>query len=367
MGSATCHELAKRGCKVLGLEQFGIPNENGSSGGEPRLIRLAYFEHPDYIPLLQKTYRLWDELSERTGEKQVTLTGGVYLGPEDGVLVSGVVKAAEKYQLGVERLDRAEVVQRCGPFVVPEDYTAVYEAEMGFIRPQEAIAAFAKLAVEHGAVLHTEETVTDWSADCSGVRVRTNRDEYTAAKLAFCAGAWTAPLLCDIGVRLEVTRQVMFWVSPKTNLETFRCPPFGCWAVEEDAPGREGVYYGFPMLSDHTGMKLGCHEPGSSTSPEALQRTVTDSDEHTVRATLERFLPGANGPLVSAKVCMYTLSPDEHFIVDKYPLHENVVIACGFSGHGFKFAPVVGEALADLALNGESKLPIGFLRLNRFR
>ncbi len=223
--------------------------------------------------------------------------------------------------------------------------------------------------LRRGAELHGHEPVTGWEADNSGVRVQTARGEYRARHLIFCGGAWTDKLLRDLGVKLTVTRQVLGWVWPKRP-ELFELGRFPIWSL--DAPisdgGKEisGQYYGVPMLPDNPGFKIALHRPMSPTDPNHVCRDMLPGDEETFRPLLRNVIPDADGPLLALRVCLYTNSPDSHFILDTHPSHPNVTLACGFSGHGFKFSSVIGQAMADLALDGRTSLPIEFLRLGRF-
>ena len=362
MGAAACGQLAKRGVRVLGLEQFGIPNALGSSHGSSRLFRMAYFEHPDYVPLLQRAYSLWRELEAESGQTLLSLTGGLYLGAPTSDLVSGSLAAARTHGLPHEALNRAQIAERFPQFDLPDDYTAIYESQAGFVRPELAVAVMAEQAMRAGATLHGHEPVVGWASDASGVTVETARDTYRAERLVFCGGAWSGHLAKEIGVELVVTRQVMGWVWPRRP-ELFAPELFPTWALGHD----DGtLHYGVPMLPDVPGIKIGYHGRGAVTDPDSVERCPLPGDEDDFRPILQRFLTDADGPTLSLRVCLYTNSPDGHFLLDCHPRHPRVTFACGFSGHGFKFAPVIGEALADLAQSGNSALPIAFLGLNRF-
>jgi sarcosine oxidase len=231
------------------------------------------------------------------------------------------------------------------------------------VRPERAINVMVRLALAHGATLHAHEPVIGWQADDGGVEVRTARGVYTAERLIFCGGAWSGRLLRDLGVELVVTRQVLGWVWPRRPT-WFGLGTLPVWAVDVD--NRE-VFYGFPMMDDPPGFKLARDVPGRVMDPDEASRKAGPEDEQELRTFLQRFMPEADGPFLAMRVCMYTSTPDQDFIVDRHPRHANVVMACGFSGHGFKFAQVIGAALADLALHGRSALPIGFLSLARFQ
>ena len=363
MGSATCYHLARRGHRVLGLERFDIPHANGSSTGFSRMIRMSYHEHPDYIPLLRSSFELWRTLEAQSGETLLHLTGGLYLGPPDGDLVGGAVRAAEKFSLPHTVLDRAELHQRFPQFSVPEDFVGMLEENAGFVLPERAIAAHALLAMRLGAELHGQEAVEHWETNGASVKVVTAKNVYHAGKIIFCGGAWTDHLVRDLGVPLLVTRQVLGWVWPKRP-ELFERGRIPVWNID----ALDGtVHYGFPMMADNPGFKLAHHSPGAPVNPDTVPRSVLPGDEGTFRGVLRRYIPDADGPLLSLRTCLYTNSPDKHFIVDRHPMHERVILACGFSGHGFKFAPVIGDALADLATKGVTAHPIDFLGLQRLQ
>jgi sarcosine oxidase len=361
MGSATCCNLARRGVRVLGLEQFDIPHALGSSHGSSRMIRLAYYEHPDYVPLLLRAYELWDELEQVSGQKLLHLTGGLYMGPLAGDIVGGSLQSAVEHRLPHELLDRDELRRRFPQFCVPEDWSALYEPRAGFLVPERVIAAYAETALRAGAELHGREPVLEWKTDGRSATVRTPRGEYHADQLVFCGGPWTGKLLGDLQPMLSVTRQVLAWVWPKEP-EHFALGRLPCWAIDH----LDGtIHYGFPMTHDTPGLKIAHHSPAGAIDPDRIVRDPQPGDEETFRPILRRMIPSGDGPLLSLKVCMYTNSPDSHFIIDRHPAHERVTLACGFSGHGFKFASVIGEVLADLVTKNGTNQPVGFLRLKR--
>jgi sarcosine oxidase len=363
MGSATCYQLASRGgVRVLGLEQFAIPHERGSSHGISRLYRLAYYEHPDYVPLLRQAVALWRRLEAETGATLMHETGLLYLGRPDGEVIAGSLRAAREHELPVEMIDRSQLTRQFPQFVAPNDFVAMHERSAGFLLSERCIAAHVDVALQRGADIRGNERVVEWNADARGVRVTSDRATYHADRLVFCGGAWSDKLVRDLGVPLRVSRQVMGWVQPPEP-EALRLGVFPCWAVD---PGDGSLFYGFPMTPDGAGLKLARHRAGPTADPDTLNRQPTRDDEFDFRPALANYIPQANGPIVSMRVCMYTNSPDGHFILDRHPRFGNVFICCGFSGHGFKFASVVGQAMAGLAVDGRTSLPIDFLRLGRF-
>lgn len=361
MGAAAAWQLAARGARVLGLEQFDIPHTLGSSHGFSRMTRMAYFEHPDYVPLLRSANRLWRQLENETGQKLIFITGGLYLGPEAGELVSGSITAAKTHGLAHDLIGPDDLRRRYPQFRLPDDFVGFLDADGGFILPERAVAALAGLALRRGAQLHGRETVADWSADSAGVTVTTDRATYRADAVIICGGPWSERLLHRIGIPLRVTRQVMGWVWPKKPA-LFEPPNLPVWAVDH----LDGsIHYGFPMWPDSPGFKLCHHAPAQPADPASVDRRISDADEQTIRGFLRRCLPDADGPLLSMRVCLYTNSPDGHFVIDRHPDHPRVIFACGFSGHGFKFAPAIGAALADLATAGKTDHPIQFFARQR--
>jgi sarcosine oxidase len=337
------------------------------------MIRLSYFEHPDYVPLLRRAYDLWDELEEREGAARSVAgrilhrTGGLYIGPPDGVLVPGSLAAAREHGLPHELLDHSALATRFPAFRVPENFCGFFEAQAGFLVPELAVAAHARRAQAHGAELHTNEPVHSWSCRADGVTVRTAKDTYHAGQLVVTAGAWNGALLHDLKVELAVTRQVLAWFDPGGGQAAFALGSFPCWFVETDSPAG---HYGFPMLdSGQRGLKFALHKRGEVIPPGdlgAADHEVRAEEIEALRETMREILPGGDGPLLAACTCRYTNSADGHFILGAHPQHARLTIAAGFSGHGFKFASVMGEILADLAAEGRTSHPIAFLSPERF-
>ncbi|MCH8258607.1 MAG: N-methyl-L-tryptophan oxidase [Planctomycetes bacterium] len=362
MGASACYHLASRGAAVLGLEQFDIPNDQGSAHGQSRAFRMCYFEHPDYVPLLRRSLELWHQLEEITERKLLHMTGGIWFGPADCELIAGSRDAAVTHGLVHEWIEHDDAAKRYPQFTMPDEYVGFYEPQAGVLLPERIISACAEHAAKRGAVLRANEAVVDWQSNARSVNVQTTQGSYEADQLVVCAGPWSGRVLDEIGVKLSVTRQIAIWVQPP-EAELFALGALPIWAI--DRP-KGGMYYGFPILNDKPGFKLAIHCAGEPTDPDTIDRVAQPDEMNELREMLSRFIPGADGPLLEASVCMYTNTPDAHFIVDHHPQHANVTIACGFSGHGFKFASVIGEALADLALDGRTELPIGFLGLQRF-
>ncbi|HEX3355932.1 MAG TPA: N-methyl-L-tryptophan oxidase [Tepidisphaeraceae bacterium] len=362
MGSSTCFELARRGVKVLGIEQFDIPHTLGSYHGFSRMIRLAYHEHPDYVPLLKRAYEKWDEIEKVSGNKLLYVTGGVYMGWRDGELVSGALRASQLHHLEHDLIGRDELSSRYPQFELPDDHVALLEPRAGFLLSERATETYARQAQANGAEIHTREIVESWSTSNAGVTVKTNRAEYHGDQIIFCGGAWSEKLTRDLGVKLVVTRQVLGWVVPPEPA-LFEMGKLPVWAIEHPAGG---LWYGFPMMAESHGFKIALHAKGEETDADRVNRNPTSADEETFRSCLSQFIPRAGGPVNQMRICLYTNSPDSHFMIDRHPHQPRVLVACGFSGHGFKFASVVGEILADMATKGKTDLPCEFISLARF-
>jgi sarcosine oxidase len=356
MGSAAAYQLAGRGQRVLGLEKFSPAHDKGSSHGRSRIIRQAYFEGAEYVPLLLRAYELWEQLEEETGQELMTLMGGLMIGREDGELVSGSVKSADEHDLPYEMLNAAEIRRRFPAYAPGPETVALYEENAGFVRPEETVKAHLDRADSLGADLRFEEPVLSWEASESGVRVETPVDSYEAERLVISPGAWAPQLLGDLDLPLEVTRQVMFWYEPTGGLEPFLPERFPIFIWE---PDDGNMFYGFPAQDDDRGVKAAFFRAGGvSTSPETIDREVREEEIGFLRGYLADHIPELAGRCLDARACMYTNTPDEHFVISVYPENPRVVIACGFSGHGYKFCSVVGEILADLSIEGSTPHPI---------
>ncbi len=359
VGSAALDQLAQRGSYVLGLDRFPPGHDRGSSHGRTRLIRQAYYEHPDYVPLLKRAYELWSDLSKRARKTLYHEVGVLCAGRPDRPVVSGVLASARQHSLEVEPLSANDIASRFPGFRVPEPLTAVFERHAGYLDCEDAVRAAADQAVKNDAFLQTDANVIEWKPEGSGVAVRTDRTTYHAGSLVVAAGAWSGPLLADLGVGFEVLRKSFYWFeAPETYAAERGAPGF---IFETDA----GNFYGFPDIAKQ-GLKLGEHTGGLPVSDPLVVDRSPDADE---TARIERFL-SAHLPDVTRRqlhfaTCLYTLSPDRNFVIDRHPEHPQVSFAAGLSGHGFKFVPVLGEALADLAERGKTKLPIGFLSCRR--
>ncbi len=362
-GSATCAELAARGQRTLGLEQFGIPHDQGSYHGNSRVIRICYYEHPDYVPLLRRAYECWATLEQDSGETLMHLTGGLYMGHEDGEFVTGSLRSAREHDLPHEALSHADIRRRFPQFQLSESHVGVFEPRAGYLLPEAAVSAYARRALIHGADIRVNQRVQSWESDGSRVRVHTSTESFDAERLVICAGAWSGKILGAIGVPIVASRQVLGWIWPKKP-EMFAQGVLPIWGID-DPDGY--FYYGFPLQAGRVGLKMARHYVGPTTDADTIDRTPQPAEAEEFRAAIRRYLPDADGPMLDLSICMYANTPDAHFVVDRHPAHENVVFGAGYSGHGFKFAGVMGEVLSDLSIKGRTDWPIEFLRVSRFQ
>ena len=359
MGSAAAAHLAARGQRVLGLEQFGRLHKLGSSHGHSRIIREAYLEAPEYVPLVQRAYRLWRDLEAETGLELLTITGGLTIGAPGSQFVEGALASARLHDLPYELLDGRQAHERFPGLALGDELVAVHEPNAGYLRPEDCIDAHLIVASRQGADLHFDEGAAVWQADGDGVVVRTGRGEYRSERLVIAPGPWAGQVLADLNLPLEVERIVNIHAEP-AQPDLYTADRFPVYLLEVP----EGEYYGFPALPGQ-GVKFGRHEGGEITTPQAVRREVEPAEAQALLDVLGRYLPGAAGKVMLTLTCIYTNTPDANFIIDLHPEHRNVAIACGFSGHGYKFASVVGEVLADLATESQSRHDIGFLSLAR--
>lgn len=356
VGSATLAQLARRGCRVLGLDQFGRAHNKGSSHGHTRLIRLAYYEHPDYVPLALRAYELWEEIQQQHGRQLYFETGIVEAGPVGGELISGIEASANQFDLPIEKLSAEEAERRWPAYRFPHDSQVIFEERSGYLLVEEAVAAQLDLAEAAGAELVLDERVLGWKQSGSGYLVETDKGTYQAGQLVISAGAWADRLLPDLGIPLTVLRKPLHWfqADPSIYHRDAGCPSFFY-----ELP--EGHFYGFPA-SDQRGLKVALHSGGDTVDdPSRPDRLLDEKEREVVTQFLSQYLPGVSTTATDHTVCMYTMTPDRFFVVDHHPEHDGVVIAAGLSGHGFKFTPVLGEIVGQLVLDNKARLPVGFL------
>jgi len=362
MGSAALFHLARRGLRVLGIDPHGIAHDRGSSHGQTRIIRKAYFEHPAYVPLVERAYAGWSELESLSGEQLFQPTGLLTVGRPDGPVVQGTRRSANEHGLSIESLDGDELRHRFGLLRGDADMIGLWEPEAGFLHVEACVRTFIDQAVRYGATLALGESVDRWETSAGGVAVTAGRGRYQADRLVVCAGPWTARLVPGLGIPIAVRRKVMMWFdAPDDRYRLDHGFPVFCFDTAE------GFYYGYPALADGL-LKVARHTGGQPVDhPSRIDRSLQLEDRMEVVEFMRRHLPGVGRDVRDYSVCMYSMTPDEHFIVDRLPSAPHVIVAAGFSGHGFKFAPVIGSALADLVEHGRTLEPIGLFSADRSR
>ncbi|WP_276300567.1 N-methyl-L-tryptophan oxidase [Halorussus lipolyticus] len=367
MGSASAYHLADRGLDVLGFERHNIPHSQGSSHGYTRIIRLAYYEHPSYVPLLRAAYDEWADLADETGADLLHQTGSLAVGPPDSDIFEGARRTCREHGLDHDVLSGGELNERFPGYDVPDEYRAVFQPQGGFLVPEDCITAHVEGAFARGAEIHARTKVRDWTAlDDGGVRVKVERrgttEVHEADSLVVAAGAWTGKLLPELAPVLEPERQVLGWFQPEERAR-FSPDTFPVFSMRCD----DGEYiYGFPVHRV-PGFKIGKYNHRRETvDPDEMEREPTPTDEAILREYTESYFDGADGPTTRLETCLFTNSPDERFVIDTHPEHPQVAVAGGFSGHGFKFSSVVGDILADLVVEGETDHPIEQFAIDRF-
>ena len=362
-GSAAAAELTRRGQHVLGLDRFGRGESLGSSGGWSRMIRLAHYENPWLVPLAEASWQLWQALEAETGIAILRETGGLYGGPAGSSIVAGTLASAADHGLDVEVLDTDEIHARWPILELADDTVAVHEAKAGELRSDRAIDALRSVAERGGATLRFGWRAVDWRpAAGGGFEVEGAAGDVVAGgHLVLTAGPWIGSFVPDLGLPLRIERERPMWFTPTVDPATVGADRLPIWVVIEDGT----AYYGIPH-DPELGLKVSIHHWGELVDPDTVDRSVADDDVERVRAWLRRRMPAADGPLANARVCLYTNTPDQVFIIDRHPAAPGVVFASACSGTGFKFAPVIGEILADLVLDGSTAWPIDPFRAGRF-
>ncbi|RNB83099.1 N-methyl-L-tryptophan oxidase [Brevibacillus nitrificans] len=364
MGMAAGYYLAKQGVRTLLLDTYDPPHTMGSHHGDTRIIRHAYGEGKQYVPLALRAQQLWQELEAVSGTKLFEQTGVLSAGPLEDSFLQEIRESAETYSLPVEVLRASEVNERWPGISLPDHYYACLETSSGVLYSEKCISAYREQAIAAGATLLTHTPVTAIQPDGDGVIVHTEAHTYRAGKLLLSAGAWNPALLAslDLSLPLSPTRKTVAWFGSEEDL--YRADKFPAFIFKL---ADETSYYGFPSI-DQAGVKIGRHDGGVEIDPDRLERTFGAllSDEGDVRSFLETYMPQAAGALRQGRVCIYTMTPDEHFIIDRHPEYSQIVIAAGFSGHGFKFASAVGEAASELLTQGKSTYDLSMFSLQRF-
>lgn len=362
MGMPAGYFLARRGVKTLLVDAYDPPHTQGSHHGETRIIRHAYGEGKEYVPLALRAQTLWDALQRETNETIFKQTGVLGFGPDSSAFIDEAIASAEEYDLTLEVLLADDISGRWPGVTVPTDFKGCYEPASGVLFSENAVRAYRNLALKHGATLLTQTPVRDLEIHRDYVRIHTEKGPYTADKLIMSSGAWSGKWLAKTGLHLPLQprRQTVGWFQADEAL--YKDSVFPAFFVETGA----AVFYGFPSF-DACGLKLGRHDDGQATDPDRINREfgIYPEDEGDIRRFLEEFMPQAAGRLVRGRVCLYTKTPDDHFIVDLHPEYAHVVIAAGFSGHGFKFASVIGEVLSQLATDGKTAHDISPFAITR--
>jgi sarcosine oxidase len=360
MGSAALATLARRGRRVIGVERFALGHDRGSSHGITRIIRLGYFEHPSYVPLLRAAYPLWRELEERSGQSLLSITGILEIGAPESALVAGTLRSSRLHNLAHDVLDAPSLMKRFPAFRVPGDFVGVFQPDGGFVRAEPAVAALQALARRNGAELRLEERVLAVKPHRDGVLVETKHADIFAASAIVAAGPWLKSLLPQIAVPIRVTRQVQGWFAPADQAQ-FTAEHFPVFLLQN----ADGIFYGFPAEAD--GVKVAKHHHADdAVDPDHYDRAVSAADEAALRIVLKAHVPDANGPFLAGRTCLYTTTPDGDFILDRLPESPQIIVASPCSGHGFKFAPVIGEILADLTITGRTEHDISRFCFARF-
>ena len=358
MGSAAACHLAARGRRVLGLDRHTPFHDLGSSHGTSRIIRQAYFESPVYVPLLLRAYELWRQIERDSGVSLLTITGGLMIGSPGSEVVSGSLTSARAHGIAHEILEAVDIVRRYPALSPAPHEVALYEIEAGFIHPERSMRAHRERATAQGATLQFGEAILSWSALSDRVRVNTSRGDYEAECLVITAGPWAPELLAGLGLPLTVERQVLYWFEPPV-VDPFRQLPIWIWEIEQSLH-----LYGLPVEGQR--VKTAFYHGGSQVTPATTDRNVHEEEIARIRRALAPRVPALDAPVADAKTCLYTSTPDHHFLIDLHPDHRNVVIVSPCSGHGFKFVPVIGEIVAVLAISGTTPHRIQPFRIARF-
>ncbi len=370
MGAAAAYQGAKRGARVLGLDRFTPPHVHGSTHGGTRVTRLAVGEGEQYIPLVRRSHELWREIERETGADLLTQNGALIVSSPASKATTHVegffrktVMAAERHGIAHELLDAAQIRARFPQFHVRDDESGYFEPEAGFVRPERAIAAQLDLAKKYGADIRTGETVLAFESEAGGIMVQTDRGIYRADKLIVSAGSWLPKLLPQYEGLFRIYRQVQFWFEPRdpASFVPERFPVF-IW----DPPTGTQALYGFPSV-DGEGFKIGTEYFARTADPDAVQRNVSAEEIGAMYEDLVApHFPGVHGRCLRAATCLYTVTPDFGFVIDTLPEADNVLLVSACSGHGFKHSAAIGEAAAQWALEGKSRIDLGAFRLSRF-
>lgn len=366
MGSAAVCHLARGGISVVGIDQFHPPHDRGSSHGKSRIIRQAYFEGVSYVPLVMRAYELWLQLEVETGQALLSEIGGLMIGNRSSKVIKGSIRSAQDHHVDHVVLDAEQIRAKFPQFSVDSECVGLYEKKAGVLNPEHCVRAHLELASRCGASLRFDDRVISIRGIGMGspLVVATNSGHCEAERIVLCGGPWTTELLTELNIPLIVERQIMHWFDPGKDIDAFSPSRFPLFVWEH---GDGVVAYGVPGIDGPLGgVKFAFHNGyGMPCTPETISKTVTVEEIELADSYLRKHIPSLAGKHLESVTCMYTLTPDGHFIIDFHPTDNRVVIAAGFSGHGFKFASVVGEVLAEMTIQGTSKRDLSTFSIHR--
>jgi len=360
MGSATSMFLSHNGIKVIGFDSYSPPHEFGSSLGHTRVIREAYHEGTTYVPIVQRAYEIWFEMNENSKVPIIETYGGLLIGRKTGD-IENALKSANKYDIPIKKMTTDEISQKFSVLNPPKEYIGLLESRGGAVFVENSINHMLNTALNNGSIHKYNERVVRWSKKSNYYLVETNLGNYKAEKLVFSSGAWITKLLPTLKLPIKIERQVLFWFSPRKNPDKFKSinMPNSGWDLDNGLS-----FYTMPNL-ENRGFKVAMHHNGEFVDPDTLIRESNDSDLKMVRDFLEEYIPDGNGELIDSKVCMYTDTPDQDFLIDSHPDDENIIICSPCSGHGFKFTPAIGEICSSLIINNSTKFDLDKFSLER--
>ncbi|MBC7473105.1 MAG: N-methyl-L-tryptophan oxidase [Candidatus Sericytochromatia bacterium] len=373
MGSSACYYLSQNNINVLGLDQFNPPHNFGSSHGETRIIREAYFEHPLYVPLVQRAYDLWEDLQQKTtniksdklennesallSDRLFLKTSGLMLGKKDSGVVSGAKKSAETHNLNYKLFNSDQIKKNYPAFNIPADNIGILENRAGILFPEKCIKKYLEYAKNKGVKINYNEKMISWKSNNSNITVTTDKNVYYTDKLILSTGAWIKEIIPNL--KLKITRQVLFWLDTKGNDE-FKSEKFPIYICEKNP---EKIFYGFPDLG--TGMKIAFHNHGQEIKPDNLDKNIYSDEIKEISDIVGKYFPKLKTNIIKSEVCMYTNTEDENFIIDYYPSNNNVIVASPCSGHGFKFSSAIGEILSQMANNTSLKFDLDPFKIQK--
>ena len=360
MGSATSMFLSHNGVKVIGFDSYSPPHEFGSSLGHTRVIREAYHEGTTYVPIVQRAYEIWFEMNENSKVPIIETYGGLLIGPKTGD-IENALKSANKYDIPIKKMTSDEISQKFSVLNPPKEYIGLLESRGGAVFVENSINHMLNTALNNGSIHKYNERVVRWSKKSNYYLVETNLGNYKTEKLVFSSGAWITKLIPTLKLPIKIERQVLFWFSPRKNPDKFKSinMPNSGWDLDNGLS-----FYTMPNL-ENRGFKVAMHHNGEFVDPDTLIRESNDSDLKMVRDFLEEYIPDGNGELIDSKVCMYTDTPDQDFLIDSHPDDENIIICSPCSGHGFKFTPAIGEICSSLIINNSTNFDLDKFSLER--